>query len=117
MLLLVQNYFKVLNKRTLLSLSLVFALNLNICAQQQVPIINHIVLQEDIAKGERVREFKLEAEINGKWTAIYCGSSIGHKHIVPIDPVLTDKIRFVALSSKGEPQLKSMSVYKIDPPR
>lgn len=79
--------------------------------------INHIVLQEDISKGERVREFKLEAEINGRWTAVYSGSSIGHKHIVPIDPVHTDKIRFVALSSKGEPQLKSMSVYKIDPPK
>ncbi|NHE57900.1 alpha-L-fucosidase [Cyclobacterium plantarum] len=77
--------------------------------------IDHIVLQEDISKGELVREFILEAEINGKWTEVYRGSSIGHKHIVTIDPIHTDKIRFVARSSRAEPQLKSLSVYKIDP--
>lgn len=80
-------------------------------------LIDQIVLQEDISKGERVREFMLEAEINGKWTAIYTGSSIGHKHIVKIDPVRTGKIRFVAQSSIGEPQFKALSVYKIDPLR
>jgi alpha-L-fucosidase len=74
--------------------------------------IDQIVLQEDISKGERVREFELEAEINGKWTSIYKGSAIGHKHIVTIDPVLTRKIRFVALSAVGEPQIKNLSVYK-----
>ena len=83
----------------------------------EMQTIDHIVLQEDISKGERVREFMLEAEINGKWTEVYRGSSIGHKHIVTIDPVNTDKIRFVARTSVGEPQLKSMSVYKIDPPQ
>jgi alpha-L-fucosidase len=79
--------------------------------------IDHIILQENISKGERVREFKLEAKINGEWTEIYKGSSIGHKHIVAIDAVNTESIRFVALSSIGEPQLKSISVYKIDPQR
>jgi alpha-L-fucosidase len=79
--------------------------------------IDHIILQEDISKGERVREFKLEAKINGKWTEIYKGSSIGHKHIVAIDAINTESIRFIALSSIGEPQIKSFSVYKIDPKR
>ena len=77
--------------------------------------IDQIVLQEDIAYGERVREFVLEAEIDGKWTTVYTGSSIGHKHIVKIDPVHTDKIRFVARTSSGEPQLKTISVYKLLP--
>ncbi|WP_073094630.1 alpha-L-fucosidase [Cyclobacterium lianum] len=74
--------------------------------------IDQIVIQEDISKGERIREFELEAEINGKWTSIYKGIAIGHKHIVKIDPVHTRKIRFVALSAVGEPQLKNLSVYK-----
>ncbi len=74
--------------------------------------IDQIVLQEDIAYGERVREFILEAEIDGKWTVIYTGSSIGHKHIVKIDPVYTDKIRFVARASIGQPRLNTLSVYK-----
>jgi alpha-L-fucosidase len=76
--------------------------------------IDHIILEEDISKGERVREFKLEAKINGKWIEIYEGSSIGHKHIVAMDAINTDSIRFVVLSSIGEPQLKSISIYKID---
>ncbi|MEX2028770.1 MAG: alpha-L-fucosidase [Candidatus Curtissbacteria bacterium] len=78
--------------------------------------VDHIILQEDITKGERVRAFILEVNLDGKWKEVYRGSSIGHKHIVPIVSVVTDKVRFVALSSKGEPQLKSMSVYKIDQP-
>jgi len=77
--------------------------------------MNQIVLQEDISKGERVREFILEAKIKGKWKTIYRGSSIGHKHIVPIDPVNSKEIRFVALASIGEPQLKAFSAYRIEP--
>nr|MBI1232170.1 glycoside hydrolase family 29 [Cytophagales bacterium] len=77
--------------------------------------MNQIVLQEDISKGERVREFILEAKIKGKWKTIYRGSSIGHKHIVPIDPVNSKEIRFVALASIGEPQLKAFSAYRIKP--
>lgn len=49
MLLPVQNYFKVLNKRTLLSLSLVFALNLNIHAQikgDELPNILFILVDD-----------------------------------------------------------------------
>lgn len=80
-------------------------------------LINHIVLQEDISKGERVREFILEAEINGKWMEVNRGTSIGHKLIVAIDSVNSGKIRFVSLSSQGEPKLKSMSVYKINLPQ
>ncbi|MEX0882402.1 MAG: alpha-L-fucosidase, partial [Cyclobacteriaceae bacterium] len=82
---------------------------------EKAQLIDHIILEEEISNGERVREFILEANINGKWTTIYKGSSIGHKHIVKLDPVHTDKVRFVSLSSEGEPQIKSMSVYKIDP--
>ncbi|MCC5937624.1 MAG: alpha-L-fucosidase [Lunatimonas sp.] len=75
-------------------------------------LIDQIVLQEDIANGERVREFILEADVNGKWKQIYSGSSIGHKHIVRVDSVRTDKVRFTALTSLGTPQLKNLSVYR-----
>ncbi|WP_209331160.1 alpha-L-fucosidase [Lunatimonas salinarum] len=77
--------------------------------------IDQIVLQEEITNGERVREFILEAEINGKWTEIYAGTSIGHKHIVRVDPVYTKKIRFTSRASVGTPQIRNLSVYKSNP--
>ncbi|NQV33956.1 MAG: alpha-L-fucosidase, partial [Phycisphaeraceae bacterium] len=43
---------------------------------------DHIVIQEDIRMGERVRQFTLESFSHGKWTELNTGTCIGHKRIV-----------------------------------
>jgi len=55
--------------------------------------INMIVLQEDIQYGERVRKFNIEVFEKGKWKEINSGSCIGHKLILQLEPITTDRIR------------------------
>ncbi|WP_373496939.1 alpha-L-fucosidase [Aquiflexum sp.] len=76
--------------------------------------INHIVLQEDIAKGERVREFVLEGKTKNGWQTLFEGSSIGHKFIHKFDEVEVDAVKLRISESKGEPQIKNFSVYNVE---
>jgi len=76
--------------------------------------INHLVIQEDIVHGERVRNYKIEARVNGKWLEIGDGECIGHKRIQQIDPVTTSRIRLIIKDSIAEPMIKNFNVYWID---
>ena len=46
---------------------------------------NHIVLQEDIREGERVRRYTVEIKQDDAWYTIAKGTCIGHKRIHRLD--------------------------------
>lgn len=73
--------------------------------------VNQIVLQEDIARGERVREFVLEGKTAQGWQGIFRGSCIGHKFIHRFESVEISEIRLNIVESIGEPQIKEFSAY------
>lgn len=75
--------------------------------------VNCIVLQEDIAKGERIRSYAVDAWVNNSWKLIAEGSSIGHKRIQEFEPVCTTKIRWRATESVAWPALKNIALYHI----
>lgn len=77
-------------------------------------LINHLVLQEEIAKGERTREYTIEAFSDDKWTEIAGGELIGHKRIQKIEPITANKIRLNITKSQEKPLIKNFSVYYID---
>jgi hypothetical protein len=55
--------------------------------------IDHLVLMEDIAHGERVREFSIEGKTKNGWILISKGSSIGHKFIAQFKEVEVSDLR------------------------
>lgn len=73
--------------------------------------INHVVMMEDIAKGERIRKYLVEAWVNNQWAFVCDGQSIGHKRIQKFDTITTDKIRLRVTASDATPQIKNLSVY------
>lgn len=73
--------------------------------------IDHIVIQEKIAVGERIREYKIEAWLHGSWKTICEGTSIGHKRIHKIPEIETTKIRINIMKSIASPQIKELSVF------
>ena len=73
--------------------------------------IQQIVLQEQIIKGERVREFIVEAEINGHWQKIMNGSCIGNKYIFQFEPIQVERVRLKITVSTNTPVIKNFSVY------
>ncbi|MGJ7032470.1 alpha-L-fucosidase [Niabella hirudinis] len=76
--------------------------------------INCMVLQEDIAKGERIRHYALDAWVNNGWKQIAEGSSVGHKRIQEFDPVYTTRVRLRITGSVANPVLKNMAFYYME---
>lgn len=73
--------------------------------------INHIVLKEDISKGERVREFLLEGKTKNGWQSLGEGSVIGHKFIHVFEDIEVSKIRLTINESIGEPMIQGFEVF------
>jgi alpha-L-fucosidase len=74
--------------------------------------INKVVIMEDIARGERVREFIIEGKTSKGWQTIFEGSCIGHKFICRFDSVDVSEIRLEISYSIGIPQIKDFTVYR-----
>lgn len=77
-------------------------------------ILNHVVIQEDIAKGERIRKYIVEGLINGKWEKICDGESVGYKRIQQFEPINASGVRLKITDSIAEPLIKNFSVYLIN---
>jgi alpha-L-fucosidase len=73
--------------------------------------VNKVVIMEDIAQGERVREFIIEGKTSKGWQTIFEGSCIGHKFICRFDAVDVTEIRLKISESIGIPQIKDFTVY------
>ena len=76
--------------------------------------INHLVIKEDIAQGERVRKFVVEGIVDGRWLTLYEGSSIGHKHIARFDTQKVSEIKLRVEESVLEPVIKKLAVTYIE---
>lgn len=73
--------------------------------------IDRLILQEDISKGERVLEYKVEGYADGAWKDICQGTNIGHKRIETFEPTAVKRMRLTVTKSKAEPQIKSFRAY------
>ncbi len=73
--------------------------------------IDHVVLQEDIAQGERVRGYVVEGWVDGRWQELSQGTAIGHKKIDRVAPVTVARVRLRVLGSAGEPVIRKLAVY------
>lgn len=73
--------------------------------------INAVVLREDIKDGERVRRYKVEGRVNGKWTVLSSGSCIGHKRIDLLEDVAVSELRLLVEKSADIPHIADFSVY------
>lgn len=70
------------------------------------------IIQEDITSGERIRSYRVEARIGGRWQTVCTGTSVGHKRIAYFDtPVTSKSFRLVVEDSVAEPVIRDFSVY------
>jgi alpha-L-fucosidase len=68
---------------------------------------------EDIAHGERVREYVLEALAGGEWKELARGTAIGHKKIDRFDAVEASKVRLRVTRSAGQPFVRRLAVFNV----
>jgi len=73
--------------------------------------VNYIVIQEDISKGERVRQYTLSGRMNNEWQLLSKGSCIGHKRIEKVEVENLSEIKLQILEAVGIPSIKLMAVF------
>ena len=75
-------------------------------------MVDRVVLADDISRGERIREFQIDALVNGEWSTVARGTAVGHKRIVRLEPIRAESVRVRVLKSVGEPILRKFSLHR-----
>ena len=73
--------------------------------------VKYILLQEYIKLGQRVKKFSIEAMVNDEWKNIGSSTTIGHKKIVTVIPVTTNKLKINFEDSRGCLVISNVEVY------
>lgn len=76
--------------------------------------VNMFQLGEVIELGHRVREFSVEALVEGEWEPLYRGQSIGYKWAKYFPAVESDTFRVIISQAKAVPLLRHFGLYFID---
>lgn len=77
--------------------------------------INHVAIMEEIAQGERIREYQVEGlDVHGKWVKLCEGQSVGHKRIQNFPPVEASRLRLRVLKSTANPMVRQLAVYNVE---
>ncbi|MCW6655447.1 alpha-L-fucosidase, partial [Aerococcaceae bacterium NML201296] len=71
-----------------------------------------VELKEDIALGQRISDFNIEVELNGKWVRYGEGATVGYRRLIQGRPVTASKIRVNITGSQATPILTNFAVYK-----
>lgn len=71
-----------------------------------------LLLQENITIGQRIEHFVLEYPEGNEWKNIVSGTTVGYKRLIRFDPVTTNRVRLRILSSRLNPTLSELGLYK-----
>lgn len=74
-------------------------------------LFNRFMVQEYIRLGQRVKEFTVEAFVNGDWKEISRGTTIGYKRILRFTAVEASKVRLNITASKSCPVISNIGIY------
>lgn len=77
-------------------------------------MVNHAVIQEDLAFGQRIRKYVIEGFENGKWIKLSEGSSVGQKRIDPFESKTITQMRIRINESAGEPVVRAFAAFNIE---
>jgi alpha-L-fucosidase len=77
---------------------------------------NTFLAQENIALGQRVRKFSLQAWNGAAWKTIAQQTTIGHKRILRFPAVKTGKLKFTVESARACPVITNIEIYNAPAP-
>jgi alpha-L-fucosidase len=70
-----------------------------------------LMLQENIAIGQRIEKFDLEYWDGTSWKKAAEGTTVGYKRLLQFDPVTTDKVRLKINSSRLNPTIAELGLF------
>jgi alpha-L-fucosidase len=71
---------------------------------------NRVLVQEQIALGQRVRKFSIATWKDGGYEVVAAGTTIGYKRILRFPTVRTGKLRLVIKDAKASPAITNIEV-------
>jgi alpha-L-fucosidase len=74
-------------------------------------LVDHVVMEEDLAGGERVREYRLEGLAGGQWIPLGSGTAVGHKRIQPVPPLRLEALRLDVTRSVAPPRVRRLAAF------
>ncbi|MBO7307320.1 MAG: alpha-L-fucosidase [Alistipes sp.] len=78
-------------------------------------VVNTVLLQEDIAKGQRVESFKVEGFENGEWRELCSGTTIGYKRLLRFEECHPERLRITINESRNDANIKNVGLYYTPP--
>jgi len=74
--------------------------------------IKHVVIMEQLADGQKIAKYRIDAMITGTWVEIASGQTVGHKRIHKVKRDKVKMLRFVCLDSLAKTiEIRSLAVY------
>jgi alpha-L-fucosidase len=73
--------------------------------------VDHVIVEEDLAGGERVRAYRLEGLSGGAWVPLGDGMAVGHKRIQPVPPTRVEAVRLEVTRSAGTPRIRRLAAF------
>jgi len=71
-----------------------------------------LLLQENISIGQRVEKFTFEYWDGKQWEKAIEGTTIGYKRLLRFSPITANKVRLIIESSRLNPTIATMGLYK-----
>ncbi len=78
-------------------------------------LFDRIMIQEPIRFGQRISEFEIKGRVNGEWTRLASGTTIGYKRILRIPPVQSDRVQLIIKKSNNTPAISNFGLFKASP--
>lgn len=78
-------------------------------------LVNTFLIQEDIAKGQRVEGFTIEIFNDGAWRHVGEGTTIGYKRLVRFSDSKAEKLRVTINASRGTANITNVGLYYAEP--
>ena len=73
--------------------------------------LNTVILQENIALGQRVKSFSVLIWKNGNFETVSKNTTIGYKRIIRFSKITTPKIKILIEDSKACPVISTLEIY------
>lgn len=77
--------------------------------------INVVMLQEDIARGQRVEAFSVEAQTADGWKEIAQGTTVGYKRLLRFPDVKADQLRIKIKSCRLTANISRVAAFYVAP--
>ncbi len=84
-------------------------------AVKEGAMVNTLLIQEDITKGQRVEGFKVEIFANGEWRYACEGTTVGYKRLIRFSDTPAEKVRVTITGTRADANISNVGLYYAEP--